>query len=68
MTIPARDSHRLTAQNGRRVYVALKQHTPMRTNIVIDDKSMPDTLRVTGLKTKRETVDAALRTLLRLKT
>ena len=50
------------------MYVALKQHTPMRTNIVIDDKSMPDTLRVTGLKTKRETVDAALRTLLRLKT
>ena len=49
------------------MYVALKQHTPMRTNIVIDDKSMPDTLRVTGLKTKREAVDAALRTLLRLK-
>ena len=40
----------------------------MRTNIVIDDKSMPDTLRVTGLKTKSETVDAALRTLLRLNT
>lgn len=25
----------------------------MRTNIVIDDKLMQDTLRVTGLKTKR---------------
>jgi Arc/MetJ family transcription regulator len=32
----------------------------MRTNIVIDDKLMRDTLRATGLKTK-------LRTLLRLK-
>jgi len=38
----------------------------MRTNIVIDDKLMRDALRVTGLKTKRETVDQALRTLLRL--
>ena len=35
----------------------------MRTNVVIDDKLMRDTLRVTGLKTKRE----ALRTLLRLR-
>ncbi len=38
----------------------------MRTNIVIDDKLMRDALRVTGLKTKRETVDRALRTLLLL--
>jgi len=38
----------------------------MRTNIVIDDKLMRDTLRATGLKTKREAVDHALRTLLRL--
>jgi Arc/MetJ family transcription regulator len=38
----------------------------MRTNIVIDDKLMRDTLRATGLKTKREAVDQALRTLLRL--
>jgi Arc/MetJ family transcription regulator len=38
----------------------------MRTNIVIDDKLMRDALRVTGLTTKRETVDQALRTLLRL--
>ena len=29
----------------------------MRTNIVIDDKLMRDTLRATGLKTKREAVD-----------
>ena len=39
----------------------------MRTNIVIDDKLMRDTLRATGLKTKREVVEEALRTLLRLK-
>lgn len=38
----------------------------MRTNIVIDDKLMEDTLRATGLKTKREAVELGLRTLLRL--
>lgn len=39
----------------------------MRTNIVIDDKLMADTLRLTGLKTKREAVELGLRTVLRLK-
>ena len=39
----------------------------MRTNIVIDDKLMRDTLRATGLKTKREVVEEGLRTLLRLR-
>ena len=39
---------------------------PMRTNIVIDDRLMRDTLRATGLKTKREAVELGLRTLLRL--
>jgi Arc/MetJ family transcription regulator len=38
----------------------------MRTNIVIDDRLMRDTLRATGLKTKREAVEQGLRTLLRL--
>ena len=38
----------------------------MRTTIVIDDKLIRDTLRATGLKTKREAVQLALRTLLRL--
>ena len=38
----------------------------MRTNIVIDDKLMREALRATGLKTKRETVEQGLRTLLRL--
>jgi Arc/MetJ family transcription regulator len=39
----------------------------MRTNIVIDDKLMEETLRVTGLKTKREAVELGLKTLLRLR-
>jgi len=39
----------------------------VRTNIVIDDKLMQATLRATGLKTKREVVEEALRTLLSLK-
>ena len=39
----------------------------MRTNIVIDDRLMAETLRETGLKTKREAVDLGLRTLLRLR-
>jgi Arc/MetJ family transcription regulator len=42
-------------------------HIPMRTNIVIDDKLMRDTLKATGLKTKREAVELGLRTLLRLR-
>ena len=39
----------------------------MRTNIVIDDKLMRDTLRATGARTKREVVELGLRTLLRLR-
>jgi len=39
----------------------------MRTNIVIDDQLMRDTLRATGFRTKREAVEEGLRTLLRLK-
>jgi Arc/MetJ family transcription regulator len=39
----------------------------MRTSIVIDEKLLRDTLRATGLKTKREAVEEGLRTLLRLK-
>lgn len=39
----------------------------MRTNIVIDDQLMQDTLRATGLKTKREAVELGLRTVLRLR-
>ena len=39
----------------------------MRTNIVIDDTLMNETLRLTGLKTKREAVELGLQTLLRLR-
>ena len=39
----------------------------MRTNIVIDDKLMSDTLKATGLNTKREAVELGLKTLLRLR-
>ena len=39
---------------------------PLRTNIVIDDRLMNETLRATGLKTKREAVELGLRMLLRL--
>ena len=38
----------------------------VRTNIVIDDKLMRDTLKATGLKTKRAVVEQGLRTLLTL--
>jgi Arc/MetJ family transcription regulator len=37
----------------------------MRTNIVIDDKLMKAAMRATGLKTKRETVEEALKALIR---
>jgi Arc/MetJ family transcription regulator len=39
----------------------------VRTNIVIDDKLMKETLRLTGLKTKREAVELGLRTVVRLR-
>lgn len=38
----------------------------MRTNIIIDDKLMQNTLKATGLRTKREAVEQGLQTLLRL--
>jgi Arc/MetJ family transcription regulator len=38
----------------------------MRTNIEIDDAVMAELLERTGLKTKREVVDSALRKLLQL--
>lgn len=39
----------------------------MRTNIVIDDKLMKQTLKLTGLRTKREAVELGLRTLVLLR-
>lgn len=38
----------------------------MRTNIVIDDELMRQVLKQTGLKTKREAVEAGLQTLLKV--
>lgn len=39
----------------------------MRTNIIIDDDLMALAMSATGAKTKRETVELGLRTLLRLR-
>lgn len=39
----------------------------MRTNIIIDDDLMASAMSATGAKTKRETVELGLRTLLRLR-
>jgi len=39
----------------------------MRTNIVIDDQLMDQALTLSGLKTKKETVEEALRLLISLK-
>jgi len=39
----------------------------MRTNIVIDDNLMKETLQLTGLRTKREAVELGLRTVVRLR-
>lgn len=38
----------------------------MRTNIVIDDQLMKEALELSGLKTKREVVDMALRRYVKL--
>lgn len=38
----------------------------MRTNIVIDDRLLADAQRATGIKTKKQVVEQALRTLVRL--
>ncbi len=38
----------------------------MRTNIEIDDKLMAQAMKASGAKTKREAVEEALRTLVRL--
>ncbi|ABA56940.1 hypothetical protein Noc_0414 [Nitrosococcus oceani ATCC 19707] len=40
-------------------------HTPMRTNIVIDDKLMAEALKATGLRTKKEAVEEGLKLLVK---
>ena len=39
----------------------------MRTNIVIDDALMSDAKQITGLRTKKETIEEALRLLIKVK-
>lgn len=39
----------------------------MRTNIVIDDELMNEVIKLTGAKTKKETVELGLLTLIRIK-
>ena len=39
----------------------------MRTNIVIEDELMAEALELTGLATKREAVETALRLMIRIK-
>ncbi len=39
----------------------------MRTNIVLDDKLVQKAQKLTGIKTKREVVEAGLRTLILLR-
>lgn len=39
----------------------------MRTNIVIDDRLMKDALKLTGIRTKREAVETALKIMVNLK-
>ncbi len=41
------------------------QNTPMRTNVEIDDEILRQALALTGVRTKRELVDLALRELVR---
>jgi len=39
----------------------------MRTNVVIDDKLMSIALKASGLKTKKDTIEAGLKLLVKLK-
>lgn len=39
----------------------------MRTNIVIDDDLLSDAIKLSGAKTKREAVELALKSLIKLK-
>ena len=49
------------------MYNRIQEYTSVRTNIVIDDKLMRETIRLTGFKTKRQAVEEGLRALIRLK-
>lgn len=38
----------------------------MRTNVVVDDQLVSEAMRLSGIRTKREVIDSALRTFVRL--
>ena len=51
-------------------YIHINETAPeaeMRTNIEIDNKLMNEAIKISGLKTKKETVELGLKTLVRLK-
>ena len=41
--------------------INLKIHTDMRTNVVIDDNLMAKAMKFSGLKTKKQVIEAALK-------
>ena len=48
-------------------YKYTHQEDNMRTNVVIDDTLMKDARQLSGMKTKRETIETALRLLIKVK-
>ena len=50
-----------------RPYTSIKRATSMRTNIDIDDTLMAEAQKVSGLVTKKQTVEHALRLMVRLR-
>jgi Arc/MetJ family transcription regulator len=49
------------------LYTCVKGRWVMRTNVVLDDDLVEQAKRLTGIKTKREVIHEALRTLIRLR-
>jgi Arc/MetJ family transcription regulator len=43
------------------------EHTPLRTNIFIDDRLIAKAMRASGTATKREAIELGLKALVRLK-
>ena len=61
-------TQRAMEETGMCIYNSMYAHGgPMRTNIVIDDQWMNQALTLSGFKTKKETVEEALRLLISLK-
>ena len=60
------NSHCLLYNTHETVNLYTRQEADMRTNIVLDDKLVERAQKLTGIKTKREVVHEALRTLILL--